>query len=206
MSRFDMILAAATLLAAEAPPQFKGGALPGLPSHKVGGGEVLLEVDVDAGGGVAAVRTLRDTPPYTERMRAAVAGWSFEPAHNAQGQPEPGRVLVAGSFRPSTLMGPAHGEPPQDVAAPSAAVPYPSTTAPALYPPRAQGDGVVMVEVTVGADGVPAAVQVARPAAGFSEAALRAARQWRFRSGSGSSRVYLVFGFRQPVVLTPGVR
>jgi TonB family protein len=193
--------------AAAGSARFKSGALPSLPDARVGAGEVLLEADVDAAGAVSEVRVLRDTPPYTERLQNAVRGWSFEPAHDAQGAAVPSSVLVGGSYSPTTLMGPGQGEPPRDVARPSSAVPFPSATAPALYPPNAQNEASVLVEVQVAADGTIQAVTVARPApGGFDEAARQAARQWRFRSAgiAGAQRVYVVFGFRRPE--TTGVR
>jgi TonB family protein len=197
MKSWVVVLAAVAVAAPPALARFKDGALPEAPAHNVGGGEVLLEVAVEGGGRVTAVRTLRDTPPYTDAMRRAVAAWTFEPARDAQGA-RPSLVLVAGSFRPPTAAGPAAGQPPADVAAPSPGAPFPVTTVPALYPPQARADAQVLVELTVGADGTPSA-QVARGAAGFHEAALQAARQWRFRAGPG--RAYVVFGFRQPVVV-----
>jgi len=78
---------------------------------------------------------------------------------------------------------------------------------PAIYPPSAQGEALVLVEITVGPDGTPAAVRVLRGASGFNEAALQAARQWRFRTPAGTTagRAYIVFGFRQPVALASRV-
>jgi TonB family protein len=177
----------------------KEGTLPEPSAHNVGGGEVLLEVAVDGGGRVTSIRTLRDTPPYTEAMRRAVATWTFEPARDAQGA-RPSLVLVAGSFRPPTSTGPAAGQPPSDLAAPSSGVPFPVTAAPALYPPQARGDAQVLVEMTVAADGTPSG-QVVRGASGFDEAARQAAGQWRFRPTPG--RAYVLFGFRQPVGTLP---
>ena len=151
MSSWVVALAAVAVAASPGLARFKDGAFPEPPAHNVGGGEVLLEVAVDAGGRVTSVRTLRDTPPYTEAMRRAVGGWTFEPAREAQAS-RPSLVLVAGSFRPPTATGPAAGQPPADAAAPSAGVPFPVTAVPALYPPQARADAQVLVEMTVGAD------------------------------------------------------
>jgi TonB family protein len=200
MTAWVVALAAVALASQPAFARFKAGTLPEPPAHNVGGGEVLLEVALDAGGRVTAVRTLRDTPPYTEKMRAVVGSWTFEPARNAPGEGTPSLVLVAGSFRPPTSIGPAAGQPPKDVAAPSPGVPFPVTTSPALYPPQARGDAQVLVEVTVAGDGTPSA-QVVRGAPGFDAAAVQAAGQWRFRPTPG--RAYVLFGFRQPVGTLP---
>jgi len=200
MSSWVVALAAVALAAQPALARFKAGTLPGPPAYNVGGGEVLLEAALDAGGRVTVVRTLRDTPPYTEALRGAVGSWTFEPARDAQGEGTRSLVLVAGSFRPPTSTGPAAGQPPKDVAAPSPGLPFPVTTVPALYPPQARDDAQVLVEMTVAGDGTPA-VQVVRGAPGFNEAALQAASQWRFRPTPG--RAYVLFGFRQPVGTLP---
>lgn len=202
MSDWVMALAALAMAAQPAPARFKSGSLPAPSGATVGGGEVLLEVEVGEAGNVAAVRALRDTPPYTEALRRAVRGWTFEPAQGAQGS-IPSTVLVAGSFRPPTMAGPAIGQAPIDVAAPAAGTPFPTTIAPALYPPHAQGDAQVLVEIAIGAEARPA-TRVVLGARGFDDAALQAAGQWRFRPGAGIA--YVVFGFRQPVTAPPAVR
>jgi protein TonB len=195
-----LLLVAAPLL--PSAPRLVAGEVPAPPSPRtVGGGEVVLEAEVDSGGKVAGVKVLRDTPPFTAALSDAVAGWSFESG-------AAGYVLVAGLFAPPTLYGPAPGQPPRDVASPSEEVPYPSTRAPAPYPPGAVGSGSVLVEVEVDAAGTVASAKVVRSAPGFDESALRAARAWRFRPARREGKptasfVYLVFGFRAPVVPPP---
>lgn len=186
----------AGLSAQPVSPRWKLGTLPPLPDPSVGSGEVLLEVPIDAGGRVGAIRTLRDSPPYTEALRSAVMGWLFEPARDG-GKPVAGAVLVAGSYRPATVIGPALGEPPRDVAAAGPGVPFPLKTVPAPYPPLARGDASVLVEITVGADGI-ATPRVVRGAPGFDDAALQSAREWQFRPAPAGGQVYVVYGFRRP--------
>jgi outer membrane biosynthesis protein TonB len=197
MCKWALALVAASLGSQPAAPGFKLGALPSLPDATVGSGEVLLEVPIDASGRAGSIRTLRDSPPYTEALRSAIAGWLFEPARDAAGKPAAGVVLVAGSYRPATVIGPAQGEAPKDVAVPGAAVPFPVKTVPAPYPPLARGDAVVLVEIAVATDGT-ATPRVARGAPGFDDAALQSAREWRFRPTPGGGRAYVVYGFRRP--------
>src|SRR6476646_2318923 len=60
------------------PAKYLDGTLPALPpTTVVGGGEVMLEVDVTSAGAVRGVRTLRTTPPYTEAWIAATKTWRF---------------------------------------------------------------------------------------------------------------------------------
>ena len=193
-------LTLALLLAPPPPaPRLRHASLPALPDVNVGAGEVLLEAEVDAAGRVTGTRVLRDAPPYTEPLRVAVGNWGFEVSRDAAGRGLPSLLLVGASYRPATVVGPALGEAPRDVAAPSGGIVFPvSTTAP-LYPPLARGDGQVLVEVDVAPDGTPTA-RVFRSGPGFDDAALQAARAWRFKPTPSGGRAYLLFGFRG----TPG--
>jgi TonB family protein len=198
MRAWVLVLLVAGVPSQPVSPRWKLGTLPPLPDPSVGSGEVLLEVPIDAGGRVGSIRTLRDSPPYTEALRSAVTGWLFEPARDGAGQPVAGAVLVAGSYRPATVIGPALGEPPRDVAAAGTGVPVPLKTVPAPYPPLARGDASVLVEITVGAAGT-GTPRVVRGAPGFDDAALQSAREWQFRPALGGGQVYVVYGFRRPV-------
>ncbi len=190
------------------PPRWKDGSLPQIPQQTSAWGQVLLEVSVGAAGQVEKETILRSSPPFTENVLKAVVGWRFDPA-TADGIPSPGRVLVGAIFRPPTLPdAPGLGEPPRDLAEPSRSIPFPTAIVTPLYPPRSQGDGVVLLEVTVGGDGKARTASVLRSAPGFDESAQQAALQWRFRparrNGSSiSARAVLVFAFRQPIVSKP---
>jgi TonB family protein len=189
------------------PARLLSGSVPDRqPIRVVGGGEVLLELAVGEDGAVTRVATLRDTPPFTELLREAVAGWHFEPA-TEDGRALPSSVLVAAVFRPPVLLGPAPGTPPREVAEPCAEIPFPTESVVPPYPPTALGDGIVLVEVTVGTDGKAVGSRAVQAAAPFGQAALDAARKWRFRPACRHGRpvpaaAYLVFGFRSPVTPT----
>jgi TonB family protein len=216
-----LLLSAGALLALAAPPSFSpatliSGSPPPIPIEAVGGGEVFLELGVTESGQVDRVTPLRVTPPFVEPLTAAVQAWLFKPALDVpsttppSGSNPPARrpvrssVLVAGVFRPPALFGPTLGTAPANVAQPSDAIPGPLTTATPSYPPLAQGDGVVIVEVTVDATGAPTNATVVTSSPAFDSAALDAARRWAFRPAQSHGTpvtgvVYLVFGFRQPV-------
>lgn len=78
---------------------------------------------------------------------------------------------------------------------------------PPSYPPTALGDGVVLVEVLVGTGGEVRTARVVRSSgAGFNSSATRSTVRWRFqvgRNGPAPTLAYLIFGFRQPVVVVP---
>ena len=181
---------------------YASGELPAAPALAVSGGEVFLEVMVAASGGVVSIRTLRTTPGFTDPTIDAVRGWRFAPSTDAQ-VAEP--VFVAAMFTPPALSGPTLGEPPTDVLAASDEIPYPTYAAPAAYPPRAMGDGAVLVDVTVGADGTLTDAEIKSSSPAFDVAAIAAARTWSFRPARRNGQpveahACILFVFRQPVL------
>lgn len=194
------------------PAQFSGGSLPTQSPLLVGGGEVFAELTVNAGGAVSSVKTLRDTPPFTDALRQAVQGWTFraaeEEATSASGEktkkPLASKVFVAGIFRAPAIKGPTLGEVPKDVSAASLDVPFPIVTETPPYPVGALAPGVVLIEVRIGADGKVTEAKVIRSDAAFDQAALDSARKWTFRPARirGSATpvlAYLIFSFRPPI-------
>lgn len=216
-----MAAAAAGQPAGRVPARYAAGGLPPLPVQAVGGGEVLLELAVGTDGRVGAVRTLRATPPFTDVMREAVRSWRFTPAEEgtplerAGGGETRGRtpvastVIVAGMFRPPALDAPTFAERPVDLARPAEEAAFPLATVMPPYPPLARDSGIVLVEVHVNARGQAVDATAIRQSPPFDEPALAAARRWTFRPARADgiavdTLVYIVFGFRQPVIAAPG--
>ena len=210
----SVVLGLPAIVTAEfVPAEYRSGTLPAIPIAAVSGGEVFLDVHVDAAGRVADVRVLRATPPFTEEVVAAVRGWQFLPAEDdlagdAGGVrrriPVDAHVFVAAVYRPPTLNGPTLGDPPKDLANPSEALPAALAWPMPVYPADAIFDGVVLAEAQVGADGRIDRARLIRSTPVFSQAALDALRAWTFRPARVAgrpvaSRVYVVFAFRQPV-------
>jgi len=210
------IVVLVTTLAAQesyAPARYARGAPPALPAMTVGGGQAFLELTIRSNGTVESVRPIRSTPPFTQVLNNAVAGWQFTPALettiDVDGKPVgprnvPSKVLVASMFRAPTLLTPTLGEQPADVGAPSADVAYPSSTPEPPFPPRALAAGIVLIEASVDTAGNVANARVIASSPAFDQAALDAARRWRFRPARIKGRAmptyaYLVFGFPQPV-------
>lgn len=174
-----------------------------------GGGEVVLELTVEASGEVSAVDGVRDTPPYTELLADSAAEWRFDPAIEViEERPTPvvAPVLVVAAFRPPTLYaGPAPGVPPQTLRAASARLPRVHSITMPAYPPKAVGDGVVLIEIEMDARAQPRRYRVVSSTSGFEAAALDAVRRWRFDPPPHLDVpeplfVYAVVGFRAPVV------
>jgi TonB family protein len=221
-----VVMAVAVWTAASAqqgfmPAAFQSGAIPQLNvlSIEAGGGQVMLEVTVSPDGSVIDSRPLRITPSFTERIQSSSSGWHFTPAEalldprdqrpgGPLTRPIQSKVLVAGVFRPPTLLGPSIGEAINEVGNPSDEIPYPLSVIQPLYPPNARDAGVVLVEARVNPQGavIGAVVKVSSP--GFDSSALDAARQWRFRPARVGgvfvpSLAYIVFGFPMPLTFGP---
>lgn len=182
---------------------------PSLPLQAISGGEVLLEVSVGSSGEIAGITVLHDTPPFTEALRQAVMAWRFRP--DAAGVLPAAKVLVAAVFRRPTLLDVVPpSSPPADLRA-SPGVPVPIQWERPPYPPNARGNGVVILEVSVGPDGSVGRIRTIGGTPPFTTAAVDAALRWTFRPAvSGGAPVattaYLVFGFREPVTApTPRV-
>ena len=212
-----MALAVAVRIeAADAPALFQSGSVPTLSvmSADVGGGEVLLEVTVDRTGAISAIKPLRETASFTERMTQSVKSWRFKPAEKdiPTAQRKPGgpltervdaKVLVAGVFRRPSVIGLTLGEPVRDVAAASADIPFPTSMGTLTTPPTTISPGVVLVEVRVEARGSVSEARIRVSSPGFDSIALSTARQWTFRPaktrGANAPAVaYIVFGFPVP--------
>ncbi|HEY7699679.1 MAG TPA: TonB family protein, partial [Vicinamibacteria bacterium] len=184
------------------------------PPTALGGGEVLLELEVSSSGDVTGVAVLRTTPPFGDLLRQAASSFRFTPAREVKERAEPpvavdSRVLVAGYFRPPTFYdAPARGEVPQDVKPPSTDVPFPTTMVAPIYPPTVYFHMAQMaiIEVDVSADGKVTSSKVIRKAESedLNAAAAAAAKQWRFQPARRDGRAVasvacIVFGFRELV-------
>ncbi len=200
---------------AYSPARLRSGKVPSIPVTAVGGGEVLVDLDVSANGTVTRATPLRSTPPFTEFVLNAVRDWQLFPARDvvdadrARAGEATSRVavqshvLVAAVFRPPSLRAPTLGEPPNDVSG-SDVLPFPAAMIPPLFPPKAAGNGVVLLEAHVSANGSVDDVGVINSAPPFDEAAVKAVRQWHFRPAQHrtpvATYVYVILGFRVPVV------
>ena len=194
-----------------APPRLLQGMSPAIPVEAVGGGEVLVELDVSASGAVTRARPLRITPPFTEVVLDAVRSWRFAPARElvqARGRsartPVSSSVLVVAVYRAPVLVGPTLGEAPREIAPPSSAIASPAMMPAPPFPPRALLGGTVLLEVRIDAEGAVEHVTVLRAVPPFDAAAVRTVHDWVFRPAQRNgvrapAVVYVVFGFRAPV-------
>jgi outer membrane biosynthesis protein TonB len=176
------------------------------PPQAVSGGEVLLELAVDLNGRIRDIQALRATPPFTTLVLDAVRSWNFSPATTTNPNERPrateSSVLVAGVFRPPAIYNqPGLGEVPKDLKKPSDRVPFPTRLTMPAYPLQALFDGIVLVEASVTTGGTVSDARIIGPGSGFEQVSLDAIRDWRFTPMKTPSYVYVIFGFRQPVIV-----
>jgi outer membrane biosynthesis protein TonB len=196
------------------PARFRSGPIPPLPALAVGGGEVLLEVEVSEEGVVGAITILRAAPSFIPPVTAAVKQWRFEPAKKLAQPDDPdtapalvdadSSVLVVAVFRPPAVLGPARGEPTATVGAPTTGIPFPTVLAPPPWPPLARDGGVVLVEARVDGRGMVVTAEKLDGAPGFDDAALGTVRAWTFLPARSpdvpaESYVYAILGFPTPI-------
>lgn len=200
-----LLLLLALALAA-APPRFSPARLvrgdaPAQHPLAVGWASEFLVVQVGSTGRVRHI----EAAGSASLLAGAVARWEFDPAHDGVSF-VPTEVLVAAVFRPSTYPDQA---PPPDLTRATGGipgrVPRPVRSAAPPYPANHLGNAVVIVEIAVAEDGRVTGARVVSPASGFDQPARAAAEGWRFEPARRDGRqvpafVYIVFGFRQPVV------
>ena len=184
------------------PPRLVSADLPPISPLAVGWSSSLFVADVAASGRISAAAALTSTGDADLSMNQ----WVFKPA-TVGDTPVAAPVLVAVIYRPPTLL---TAVPPPDFAQIAKtipqAVPAPVATTAPPYPPQARGNAVVIVELVIDTNGGVQSATVAASTPGFDEAALGAARTWRFRPASRegtpvASSAYLVLGFREPVIV-----
>jgi hypothetical protein len=197
------------------PPRLLKAELSALPAPTIaGGGEVLIEATVGRDGRLNRPIILRGTPPYTQMVLDAIATGRFQPA----GMVGPDGVettvempiSIGAVYRPPILVNtPTIGEPSKQWSRPSVDVAYPLSTEMPNYPPQARDEGVVLLEVALNEAGAIMETRGVASTGGFDSASREAVAKWRFRGGSYRARpvpttAYVLFGFRSPVVSSPG--
>ncbi len=197
------LFVAVALVAAFEPARLERGSVEGIPYGAAAAGLVLVDVSVDGRGRVTDSRTIQDLAPFTDVVRRSVEGWEFRPSRE-NGVSTASRVLVAGLFRPAMLLFPAPESPTLPPPSAEADVALPTSIAVPPYPPNAIGSIAALVEVSLTEQGQVSDVRLVGDAPGFADAALSAARSWRFRPATlrgrpHPSRAYLIFVFRQPL-------
>jgi TonB family protein len=206
VTAFAGVVSLAFVSAPFQPARFLSGSVPQPPPQTIGWLAAVFDAHLTESGAVEKIEWLGGSDPLATLLHDHLIGWRFAPARD-DGDAVNARVLIAAIYRPATLLnqtGPSLAPPTEgDDSSP---VPRPLWMPPPAYPPQAIGDGVAVVELQVTAQGQVAAASVVRSAGtAFDSSALQAARRWQFApappSASRPTLAYVIFGFRQPVVL-----
>jgi len=193
-----------TIAAADyVPARRVAGDVPNPPVKAIGWVEAVVDLEIDAAGGVVKAMGLRATPGGLDFVLPSLASWKFRPANDGE-HAAASHVLVAAMFRPAQLFDPAGGSPAETLKDPVNELPAPLAMKRPAYPIKVVGNKSVLVEVLIRADGKVEKATVVTPTSGFDGAALTAAQGWTFRAPVYKDKAvagiaYLIFGFRMPV-------
>jgi TonB family protein len=181
------------------PPQLTSARIEGAPWSVQSGGIAAFDVTIDERGSVKQVGVVQDVAPYGALLADALPSWRFEPAR-AGGRAVASRVLVLGFFRPPLLSFPAPENPRYQQTQAPPEIPWPTEVGVPPYPPNVLGDGRVLIEADVSAEGAVTRTRIVWPGTPFDSAAEQAAKLWRFRAASRdgrpvASRVFMLFSF-----------
>jgi hypothetical protein len=194
------------------PPEVTSVTEAYLPYQMVIDGFVVLDVSLDAEGGVSGTTALRDPGAMVPAAVASVRKWGFRPATGGSG-PLPSEMTVVFVYRPP-YNGPAQAMPPKDFKpvlpeprADSAEADYipPGIVSVAYpdYPVNSVAWGSVIIHVTVSPAGKAEATEVLRGMAPFTALAVNALGKWQFqaatlRSKPVPSKLAVAFVFQTP--------
>lgn len=81
------------------PPQVTRAWFPASPFDAASPGTVVVESTLSARGEITDVKVVRDFPPFTAHVKAALGNWRFLPA-TFHGTPVRSRIVLAFVFRP----------------------------------------------------------------------------------------------------------
>src|SRR6185437_9355618 len=102
---------------------------PSQPPNIVGWEQATAAIHIDESGAVTKVTMLRTTPGFDDRVEAALSGWRFHPATDADDHPVASDTVVSFIYRPPVLYNLATiGNPPEARAVPPPDVPFPTST------------------------------------------------------------------------------
>lgn len=215
-----MVLAAALFAAAELicsaalgspqvslkPAEVSSAADTRYPVGSIADGVVVLDVALTQRGQISGIDAVRDVASLTSAATSSVESWKFKPA-SQDGLVQASAMTVAFVFRPPVNM----WKPPSF----APAISSPGSITPAYtpagivsvgyaeHPVNSVAAGAVVVEVTVDDNGKVERMKVIRSMRGFTQSALRAAKQWQFQPATVKdkpvvSNVAIAFVFATP--------
>lgn len=187
------------------PPVLANAVLPVIPVRAVSGGEVVLEGVVDGGGGVREVRVVEGAAPFLEPVMSAVRQWRFAGAE-LDGEAVDSQVSVTMLFRSRTIFSAGSALAVPAATGPDRA-PFPAEVSDTGYPVNSTAEGVVVLELEIGASGSIDAVRVVQGSPALAATAERSVRGWTFRPAAVAGQAVagtaiVAVSFLRPVVVS----
>lgn len=182
------------------------------PATTVDAGVVTLAVNLDSSGNVMNIQTLRDLPSVTSQTTVALQAWTFKPA-SLNGKNIASTLIVNVVFDPAFLQvnniplgAPAPFQPPDPKTKYSPVQLFGANFPP--YPANGNGQGAVVLDVTIGGASNISQVTVLRDVPTLTSAAVAALKTWTFTSAtyantSIASKVIVAMVFRSPKTALP---
>jgi outer membrane biosynthesis protein TonB len=159
------------------------------PIQSIADGVVVLDVSLDATGGIEGVHVVRDVPSLTSAATSSIPSWKFKPA-SLQGKSEPSTLRIAVVFRPRSYLaaGPAFtavaAQESPDSRRWGDALPGITSVIYPEYPVNAAMPGTVIIQVTIGKTGAIQRTKVVRDLPPFTQFGLNALNHWQFQPAS----------------------
>ena len=204
---YSVLLIQGVLQESAIPPQLQIASPPIAPVQTVSTGIVILDGTVNRDGRLINVRVLQGTNPFIQPSLQAIREWMFGPAE-ALRQEE--RISVTFIYRARGILAQAPHEFVLGGAAPLEGdrPPAPTTIVDPGYPVNSVGQGSVIVQARVSAQGTVERTTVVRPEPSLTDAAVDAVKRWKFAPASrgGEARPGLaiaVVSFQAPVLSSP---
>lgn len=174
-------------------------------------GIVTLTVNLNASGHIQNIQVLRDVPPLTDGVRAAVNDWMFR-AGTLDGVSVPASLNVSVVFNPGNVAGQKLQVPAVNVTTPPIPPGYfpPEIAAAtyAAYPMESVGTGAVVLDVMVDKSNDIKRVLPLHCVQSLNSQAISALKSWTINSASLNGKaipsdVVIAFVFRSPTIAAP---
>jgi TonB family protein len=146
------------------------------PAATPSAGVVVLVAQPGASGDIQSLSVLAGPQPFLEASVAAVKKWKWTPATGERNSP----VSVTLFYRARQILTSAPPNQFPDWGTLQSRPPLPQTIFDAGYPVNSVGEGVVILELRISAQGAVENVRVVQDIPSLTDVARRAVQGWRF--------------------------
>ena len=191
----------ATLLAQATPPQLRLAVPPIPPLNTPFGGVVVLNVAIDSAGTVRNISTVAGTSPFLKPSVDSVRRWKVTSVDSSK------KFVVSAVFlyRPRQIFSSGPGTYLPQVPPASNQPPLPEFISDAPYPVNSIAEGVVILELKIGANGQIEQIRTVHDVPSLTDAARQAVAAWKFSSARTGGKAVegisiAVISFLRPVI------